>query len=367
VNETPRLEFLDPSYLDDHPDNWKFHPPDQIKSLGELIGEFGWLKPLVFNERTKRLLDGHGRKAGYVNGDIQGGGSGGLVPVYIVDLPAELEAKALATLDPIGWTSVADKTKYDALLKNNGLLEASAGKIGELLKSVSRASTLLEKQEASQPEAQADVTIPLDSLWPSDNPWGVPCLDPALQAATVPYPVLTWGSIGHDRHMPGTWHFYTADSKFEPLWRKPKRVIASGATAIVESNFSTTDQQPLAYTLWHIYRKRWLGRYWQSLGLRLLVDLNVDATLNQPCGCLGDCCPNLLGVPRNWSSFASRAHANQPGSLVDEWRVAQDWSASERPTFLVVGGGKEVKRLAIEHGWIWVPEHQQLVHGAKAS
>ena len=176
-------------------------------------------------------------------------------------------------------------------------------------------------------------------------------------------PVWTWGTIGQTRHMPGTYHFYTADSKFEPLFRRPNRVLFSKCAAVVEPNFSTTDQSPLAQALWSTFRKRWIGRYWQQCGLVLFVDLNVHADLNRPGDAGGSVGINLLGVPRGWSSFASRAHANGPDALLDEWSIAQEWSGRESPLFLVVGGGQRVKSLAKEKGWVWVPEQQQLAHG----
>ena len=355
----PRLEYLDAGALDDNPANWKFHPPDQLSSLTELINELGWLKPLIYNERTKRLIDGHGRK--------QIAGSGATVPVYIVDLPEELEAKALATLDPVGWTSIADKRRYDDLLKRADLLRTAKDGVRKLLDSVSRASTLLEPSAPTgdqggdgRPADDAEVTVPLDSIWPSDNAWDVPTLLPELQAESVPLPVWTWGSIGHKRPMPGTWHFYTADDKFEGLWRRPNRVLASNPGAVVEPNYSTTDQTPLAHALWCVFRRRWVARYWQQCGLRVLVDLNVDARLNHDRAPGGDCPVNLLGVPRGWKGFASRAHAGNPDALLAEWEIAKEWSGGS-PLFLVVGGGHAVKALAKQYGWIWVPEQIQAV------
>jgi Domain of unknown function (DUF4417) len=348
----PRLEFLDPSQLDDHPENWKFHPPEQLESLKELIDELGWLKPLIFNERTGRLIDGHGRKR-LTNGPV---------PVYVVDLDPALESKALATLDPIGWAGVSDKSKYDKLLKSNNLLESTKGNVQALLRGVSKGASLLDPKP-ERPDEDSDITIPLDSLWPSDNPWGVPSLLLEKAADQVPHPVWTWGSIGHTRPMPGTWHFYTSDRAFEPLWRRPQRVLASGPSAVIEPNFSTTDQMPLSLSLWHTYRKRWLGRYWQQCGLRLFVDLDIDGELLRPSDACNGHIPGLLGVPRGWSAYASRAHANNPDSLLFEWETAKEYSGRSAPLFLVVGGGKQVKALAQENGWVWVPEHLQLVHG----
>jgi hypothetical protein len=133
-------------------------------------------------------------------------------------------------------------------------------------------------------------------------------------------------------------------------------VTLSGCSTVVEPNFSLTDQTCLAQAIWHVFRKRWMGRYWQARGLKLLVDLNVDASLNQPVEDLGGRRVNLLGVPRGWSAYASRAHGNRPDQLEAEYEVAKDWSGIDHPLFLVVGGGHRVKSLARDNGWVWVPE-----------
>jgi hypothetical protein len=356
MNE-PRLEFLDAAQLADNPSNWKFHPADQTEALSELIGELGWLKPLIYNQRTARLIDGHGRKPIAVAG-------GRPVPVYIVDLPEELESKALATLDPIGWTAVADRRKFDALLKGASLLKASTGNVKKLLESVSKASTVLDQADERKADEETEITVPLDSIWPSSNAWDVPDLLPSMQAESVPMPVWTWGTIGHRRAMPGTWHFYTDDSKFESLWRRPNRVLASGCAAVCEPNYSTGGTTPNAQALWSVFRRRWIGRYLQQCGVRLFCDLNVDARFNRVGDDGGSCPLNLLGVPRGWRAYSSRAHANAPDALLDEWAVAQEWSGTQSPLFLVVGGGKRVKALAKERGWVWVPEQMQLAHPA---
>jgi hypothetical protein len=133
-------------------------------------------------------------------------------------------------------------------------------------------------------------------------------------------------------------------------------VKLSGCSTVVEPNFSLTDQTPLWHALGHIGRKRWMGRYWQAGGLKLLVDLNVDASLNQPIEELHGVRPNLLGVPLGWNGYASRAHGNRPETLEVEYSVAREWSGLDKPLFFVVGGGHRVKALARDNGWVWTPE-----------
>ncbi|GAH31909.1 unnamed protein product, partial [marine sediment metagenome] len=55
-----RLEMVRAGDLKDNPANWRRHPPGQLSALRNLIAdpEVGWASPLLYNERTKRLIDG---------------------------------------------------------------------------------------------------------------------------------------------------------------------------------------------------------------------------------------------------------------------------------------------------------------------
>lgn len=345
----PRVEYLDPAQLQDNPLNWKFHPAEQLDTIRESIDQLGHLKPLgTFNIRTRRLLDGHARKSLYAGQ--------GVVPIWCVDLPEELEARAIATLDPSGWTSVADRSRFADLLKAIPPVDHAA--TAKLLELVKQSSTLLNGK-AEETEQAADVqrvSLPLDTLWPSDNGLDIAALIPDMQADQIPGPVLQWGSQGQTKLHKGTWHFYAPDSKFEVLWKFPDRVFASQCQVLVEPNFSTLEQSPLWFALAQIGRKRWIARYWQAQGKRVLVDLNAAPKLNRPCPELGGAIPNLLGVPQGWTAYATRAHANQPEHLLSEWELAREHSGSEHPLFLCVGGGRRVKQLAQQHGWLAVDE-----------
>jgi Domain of unknown function (DUF4417) len=359
-----RLEYIDAASLAsaENPKNWKFHPPDQVQSIHELYKAVGFAGALMLNERTGLLVDGHARRALFASKAV------GPVPVLIGNWSDEQETQILAFLDPTGWTAIADRKKLDALLSGPFPSLQSPG-MADLLSAVKSSSRLLAADGAelgpddSKEDEPLEISLPLDSIWPSDNPFDVPCLDPRLAADQVPFPVTTWGTIGARREMKGTWHFYVHDHKFEPLWKRPYRVLWSRPIAAVEPNFSTTDQTPFSLSLWHIYRKRWLARYWQANGLHIFVDLNVDGALNKPHDAAGGKRPNLLGVPLGWKAYASRAHGNQPERLVEEWEVAREHSGDEQPLFLVVGGGKRVRDLAREHSWVWVPEQIQRAHG----
>lgn len=170
-------------------------------------------------------------------------------------------------------------------------------------------------------------------------------------------PFTPWGAGGsRKRRMTGTYHFYTDDYRFEALWKDPTPVIKSGCVAVVEPNFSCYTEMPPAVALWHVYRKRWLARYWQMFGIRVFVDLNV-ATPH-----VGT---NLYGVPDGWRSWATRGYTARLGQLDEEFDTAQMVAETRDILFLVYGGGKAVRQKCIENQWLWIMEDRDRAKGRK--
>lgn len=182
----------------------------------------------------------------------------------------------------------------------------------------------------------------LDWLWPSDNEYQIPTLL-ISQDHGVDLPVIAWGSIGRSRQMPGTWHMYVDDYRFDGLWKNPHLPIDTGCKAIVEPNVSLFEQTPMAAAIWATYRKRWLARYWQSRNRRIWVDLNVPECFQQI---------NLLGVPQCWRHFATRGYDRRLHALDDEYRIATDHNRDAM--LMVIGGGAAVAE--------WCRSRDQVAH-----
>lgn len=95
-----RLEWVEAGTLTPNPKNWRRHPLEQIEALRSAIDEIGWAGALLYNERTKRLIDGHAR--------LEITDPNEIVPVLVVDVDEAVEAKILATLDPIAKMAEGD-------------------------------------------------------------------------------------------------------------------------------------------------------------------------------------------------------------------------------------------------------------------
>ena len=206
------------------------------------------------------------------------------------------------------------------------------------------------------PEAEPELSaldVP-DAIWPTDNEWGIPLLDTNLQATAIDLPFKAWGSISLKTRMSGTWHFYTEDYRYEALWRDPSPVANTRCANIVEPNFSCYDQMAPAFALFQIYRKRWLARWWQSLGIHVFVDLNVAEPFYDI---------NLLGVPKGWKAWATRGYNDRIDSTEREYQMAVERAGTTSILFVVYGGGKKVQELCQSKGWMWFAEQQKDAKG----
>lgn len=194
------------------------------------------------------------------------------------------------------------------------------------------------------------------ALWPAEPTYGIPLLRLDMQAQGLVPPFARWGRERRKSRMRGTWHFYTDDARFSRLWGRPQDVLTSACAALVEPNWSVSEDTPRAAAIWATYRKRWLARTWQEHGVRILVDLYVATRHAED---------NLLGVPRGWRSFATRGSSRTVADLLTEIQTAED-HAEARINLVVYGGGREIRQACEANDWLWQPEEADVVRGRGA-
>jgi hypothetical protein len=139
------------------------------------------------------------------------------------------------------------------------------------------------------------------------------------------------------------------DYRFEKVWKEPEQVVRTGCQACVEPNYSVYNDMPGAAALWNIYRKRWVARWWQLQGVRVLVDLNVGHKHFDL---------NWLGVPRGWKAYATRAYAERLKETEREYEAALEHSGGDSILFVVYGGGRKARELAERKAWIWYMDQE---------
>src|SRR5262249_3925260 len=148
-----RLEWWVPDSLSDNPANWRRHPDQQLSALKDVLAEIGWAGALLYNERTRRLIDGHARKKV----------SSGKVPVLVGSWSEEEERKILATLDPLAAMAEADTGVLAALLKQ---VETESDAVRELLANLAAGDV----DPGGPPDQTFGLTDPDDAPEPPDAP-----------------------------------------------------------------------------------------------------------------------------------------------------------------------------------------------------
>lgn len=112
-----------------------------------------------------------------------------------------------------------------------------------------------------------------DRLFPSDNAYGIPTLNPVPQSRCprwlVPYGQRVRSQVGVDD---GAVHFFLDDYRFETVWSRPRKALKylQKYNTLLTPDFSLFRGEPLAMQLWNTYRSRWCGAYWTSLGFTVI-------------------------------------------------------------------------------------------------
>lgn len=329
-----------------NPRNWRVHPLNQQNALKGVLEEVGWVQQVIVNKRTGNLIDGHLRC------QLAAREGAKTIPVVYVDVSEDEEALVLATLDPIGAMAATDKQKLAEILESVASENENVNKM---------MSDIAKRERVEVPEPQEEDEEPLvyrvpDAVWGSDNLYGIPMLDLNMQADHLEAPFIGWGTKARKNRMTGTYHFYVDDSRFEQVWRNPIDIANSACYAIVEPNFSIYTDMPKAVAIWQMFRKRWITRWLQSIGVKAIVDLNIAHRHDDL---------RFIGVPEGWKAYCTRAYSERLDETVKEYEQAVKHSGGGTILFVCYGGGKKAEALAMEKGWIWYSDQQTQYAGGK--
>lgn len=315
------LKWVNPEELINgkNPRNWKSHPDRQKKTVSAIIKRNGWARPLVWNLKTKRLIDGHGR----LEIAIEEGWKE--VPVLMGSWSEAQEKELLASLDTTSDMAQIDAHALDSLTKEiaksveeivgtdtlaDEIMKASID-INAFAHDVKPRSPVIKRRGARRKIGNEKIKVPTvrkadrkyreileqrqeeDSVvYESTNEWGLPDLlaeDCYKDIRTLPnvtwngsdrvFDSLSWVSWSQvpfkGKKEGGFLHFYTDDYRFTRLYKYSNNYTNNFAAwdfyAICEPDFSTYSDWPFAARLWQLYKSRWVANFFaEKCGAKII-------------------------------------------------------------------------------------------------
>lgn len=123
--------------------NWRIHPQFQQDALAGVLDDVGWIRGVLVNRRSGKVVDGHLRVTlALRRGDETP------IPYDEVDLSEAEEALILATLDPLAAMAATDAAQLDALLRE---VETTNEAVMQMLEDMASQHGVVPEAEA--PEA----------------------------------------------------------------------------------------------------------------------------------------------------------------------------------------------------------------------
>lgn len=102
---------VDPNDLLANPNNWRVHPGRQQKALEAAIDEVGFVSPVLVQQGTDVVVDGHLRVTLALRHGVES------IPVTYLDLSDAEANLVLATIDPMAALAASDQQKYQDLME----------------------------------------------------------------------------------------------------------------------------------------------------------------------------------------------------------------------------------------------------------
>ncbi len=148
--------------------------------------------------------------------------------------------------------------------------------------------------------------------------------------------------------------FYCDDRKFNSITNRVSVLMRENFHQMAELNISTNDDDTDEKVTYKTFEKRRISFLAQQVGIPIWVDLNVLPQFQKI---------NLLGVPRGWTSYITRANRKNYGELFKEYQIACNHCGdADKVKFVVYGGDSKTLQICKDFGWQWIRQ-QTPSHG----
>lgn len=286
--------------LKPHPKNPNKHPAKQIALLARMMRRVGVRAPVVVSNLSGYITKGHGRfeacqalKMAEVPVDYQDYAS---EDEEIADMMADNRLAELSELDlQTAWKNIgniADEFKMEDL----GFLKSEFKDVN--LQALLDAPMDDALAAAIAPPKTAEIT---ETKWkpttlPTSSKWGIPDMRLEMipddfdvagiwasrEQAITPGLLYLWGANKFPEDTKGgVCAFYVDDYRFEGICRKHEETVAAAEkimsckfAAAISPNWSLWRNMPHAVMVYRTYCVRYVARYWQEMGLKVIPDIN---------------------------------------------------------------------------------------------
>lgn len=397
-----------------HPKNVNIGDMDAI---AESIEELGMFDPLIWNRRNGMLVTGHHtwlstRKMGWTSWDVivvdvdeethvrmmlshnAVAAKGRREEYGLANILRELE-QAGATRGT-GYTDAEVRSLVERTSRELEQIRSKANQVGAAAKLDLDETDLPELESTTEPGGALDddfdklsgelggiYTLKQDVVFDGVGEWDIPTLLPDMIPThdELPHDLLAWaGSATRDWPNPDQYWlynikvdstsgmrdlskmipaFYVYDAYIEVWWQKAAqmtaRVLESGCQYIVSPDFSphSVGAEARIGSLWNLFRNRWMARYFQQAGLKVIPNINwslwdeqflIEHTLpTMPMN------PNMIAIQIQTATTQARDKELVAAQAADFGRQVQLVLDTLQPGGLLCYYGKVGRELFEEH------------------
>lgn len=239
----------------------------------------------------------------------------------VSDMNAIVQGVMDATSDVI---STSEQMAEGVLMENDDLIDVTPSPVQTAEQAAKEAQaeedwkSNIENDEKADGDGVGVFSIKDDLVFPGATYWEIPKLRQDMMIEELPRPLHTWaGSATRDMDWDGYWlynwgidstsgmtdlskiflSFYAFDEYFECWWDNAPRYLSKVINAKIKYAITPNYSQgymPRAQSLHQMYRSRWVGRYLQEVGCKVMPDLECvvdDEFINIFCNSLPDRVP----------------------------------------------------------------------------
>lgn len=268
--ETKRIEELMPAPYNPRKD---LEAGDtEYEKLKRSLQEFGYVEPVIWNEKTGNIVGGHQRlKVLKELGERE-------IECVIVSLPETQEKALNIALNKISndWDDEKLRKLLDELQQTEIDVTLTGFEIADI-------DAMFREKDEDEDEGyygdEREKTYDLYRLneYDSERTAGYYQIPKLKASHYVPDDLIGFNYV---KSFKGKCeglgvHFFLDDYQFERIWRNPSENIERlrGFSCVLTPDFSLYLDMPLAMKIWNVYRSRLIGQMMQDAGLEVIPTL----------------------------------------------------------------------------------------------